>query len=398
VQFTRNPHGIDNALKRIGGYSSGSRLKAANAAEASHMYFAQGVWEGFSGLWATHPPLPKRIRAIDPQWDGSFLGREPRTADALAAENLDVGNLASGFAATPAAAPQRDGFWAPQDEVPVTVVGQAVDHVGEFSETHRHYAAELLKGLPPLILANARESYGARAVVYALLVQRQPEIRQRQMETLRGQTTADIVQLVLKLQDAIDGLDVRSRLPLIDLALPALRAMSAEQYREFRQCFVKLAQADQQIDLFEWMLSQVLLRHLRPQFERVRTPRIHYYGLQQLGRECGELLSMVAAAGNSPEVAQASFRRGAGQLPELKLHQHSRTPKSLDDLRQILGKLARVAPKHRARIVDACAETICHDQHVTWQEAELLRGISDLLDCPMPPLLVTKPVAAQVKR
>jgi len=56
VQFTRNPSGISDALKKIGGATAGSKLQAAGAAEASHMYFAQGVWEGFSGLWATHPP------------------------------------------------------------------------------------------------------------------------------------------------------------------------------------------------------------------------------------------------------------------------------------------------------------------------------------------------------
>ena len=29
------------------------------------------------------------------------------------------------------------------------------------------------------------------------------------------------------------------------------------------------------------------------------------------------------------------------------------------------------------------------DEHITWQEAELLRGVADLLDCPIPPILAT---------
>ena len=72
VQFTRNPEGLAGALKRIGGYASGSKLKTANASEASHMYFATGVWEGFTSLTATHPPLTERIRRIDPQWNGEY--------------------------------------------------------------------------------------------------------------------------------------------------------------------------------------------------------------------------------------------------------------------------------------------------------------------------------------
>ena len=72
VQFTRNPGGIAGALKRIGAAVMGSSLKHSNASEMSHMYFSQGVWEGFTGMMATHPPLPKRIRALEPNWDGKF--------------------------------------------------------------------------------------------------------------------------------------------------------------------------------------------------------------------------------------------------------------------------------------------------------------------------------------
>src|SRR3954451_19391576 len=68
VQFTRNPEGIAGALKRIGAAVFGSKLIGPRAAEASHMYFAEGV----ASLFATHPPLNIRIRAIDPDWDGKF--------------------------------------------------------------------------------------------------------------------------------------------------------------------------------------------------------------------------------------------------------------------------------------------------------------------------------------
>ncbi|KTC37330.1 MAG: M48 family metallopeptidase [Pseudomonas sp.] len=74
VQFTRNPQGLSGALKKIGGCSAGSRLKAFNAAQYSHMYFHQGVKSRLDRLFATHPPLTERIRRLDPQWDGSYPG------------------------------------------------------------------------------------------------------------------------------------------------------------------------------------------------------------------------------------------------------------------------------------------------------------------------------------
>ena len=59
----------------------------------------------------------------------------------------------------------------------------------------------------------------------------------------------------------------------------------------------------------------------------------------------------------------------------------------LAQLDQALGELSKVAAKHRERLIDACAAAICADEEVKIREAELLRGISDMLDCPMPPLL-----------
>jgi Zn-dependent protease with chaperone function len=68
VQFTRNPAGLANALKKIGGTQSGSRVHNADAEEARHMFFAAATGS-FAGLFATHPPLVDRIRALEPDFD-----------------------------------------------------------------------------------------------------------------------------------------------------------------------------------------------------------------------------------------------------------------------------------------------------------------------------------------
>jgi len=70
VQFTRNPAGLSGALQKIG--TAGSQVRSAHAAEASHMFFGNGMGKPFLGALATHPPLDARIRAIDPNWDGKF--------------------------------------------------------------------------------------------------------------------------------------------------------------------------------------------------------------------------------------------------------------------------------------------------------------------------------------
>jgi heat shock protein HtpX len=61
VQFTRNPDGIANALRKIASIEQPHDMPKAGTAY-SHLYFDHRSW--FSTLFATHPPLEKRIAAI----------------------------------------------------------------------------------------------------------------------------------------------------------------------------------------------------------------------------------------------------------------------------------------------------------------------------------------------
>jgi Zn-dependent protease with chaperone function len=385
VQFTRNPGGLAGALKRIGAAITGSSLKAPNAAEASHMFFAQGVWEGFTGLTATHPPLEDRIRRLDPQWDGTYPA-EPVTP-AQFSKGRGRGAALVGEPATAAMSGEDSSEF-----VPVTVVAHAADQVGDPSEAHRSYAAALVASLLVPVLQAVHEPYGARAVLYGLLLDRKPEIRERQLSRLEQLATADMPALTQKLLPYLDLLDVRARLPLVDLALPSLRAMSPTQYRQFMSCFKELVAADNRLGLFEWTLYRIVLRHLRPQFENTAAPPTAYYGLQRMGPQCSVLLSTLAHADNRRGDAPAAFARGAAKLPGVKVSLLAPEQCGLEALSRSLDDLARVADKKRRHLVDACAACICADREVTVAEAELLRGVCDMLNCPMPPLLPGGPV------
>lgn len=58
VQYTRNPSGIANALRKIA--KDGTNDMPKTGAAFSHMYF-----EEHSSLFSTHPPIKKRIAAIE---------------------------------------------------------------------------------------------------------------------------------------------------------------------------------------------------------------------------------------------------------------------------------------------------------------------------------------------
>lgn len=404
VQFTRNPGGLSGALKKIGGLAQGSILQAPRAPEASHLFFAQGITEGYSQLMATHPPLNARIKAIDPAWDGVFPSVEPvskRRQTAPVASSL-AGSAS--LAGAPSAASTEVGHAPPTNrDLPADavfsaeVVRRSTMHIGSPAEAHRRYAAELLTRIPESLRLALHEPYEAHAVVFALLLDRDPAIRQQQIETLQqtglqppGLQKKDGADMVLRTErwfEAIAQLETQIRLPLIDLSLPALRSMSDSQFRAFDRTVIALIAADDRMNLFEWTLSQVLMRHLRSQFEAVPQSRTHYYGIGRLGEPCSVLLSTLAHAGHSEADSKLAFAVGARLIPEAHPEWLPKSECTLTRLDAAVRKLTTVATRHRERIVDACSVCVCADGKVTATEAEMLRGIADLLECPMPPYL-----------
>jgi hypothetical protein len=378
VQFTRNPEGIAGALKRIGAAVFGSMIKSPRADEASHMYFAEGV----NNLFASHPALPDRIRRLEPRWDGKYPEALP--ADAVVGLRGGVSALAGEGDIDG----EQDVYGKP---VPVNVVRHAVDQVANPTELHREYVRELIAAMPPGVVDAAHEPYGARAVIYATLLDENMDIRAAQLAALERAADPNVFELTLKLVPVVHQLDVRAFLPLVDMTLPALRALTLEQYKEFIHCFIQLVQADQRLGLFEWTLHQVLLRHLRPQFETVKPPQVRYYGLQQLGGQISVLLSSLAHASQHDD--ERAFAAGVKHLPEVPVRMLSREECSVGKLDEALRDLSQSAPKLRARLVDASAACICADQSVSVEEGELLRAVCDMLDCPMPPLLAGQSVS-----
>lgn len=69
AQFTRNPEALARALKKIGALQRGERLGNPHGEEVRHMLFADGLSLNAAGLTATHPPLVRRIQALDPAFD-----------------------------------------------------------------------------------------------------------------------------------------------------------------------------------------------------------------------------------------------------------------------------------------------------------------------------------------
>ena len=385
VQFTRNPSGIAGALKRIGGLQAGSKIEHPGAELVSHMYFAEGIAAGFSNMMATHPPLQKRILAIEPNWDGSF---KPSGAAAGTGSAAVSHAGAAGFAGTgaPPPIPVAEEVLEPISvEVTVEEVRHASEQIGSPDEEHQEYASQLLSSLPAVLVEAAHEPYTSRALVFALLLDRKKEIRIRQLKAI-GELTEDyLVKTTHNLSKVTDELPEHARLPLLDMTLPALRMMSPSQYVDFMRAFAALADADDRHSVFEWALAQVLIRHLKPQYVPIKAPITQYYNLKGLVQPVSVLMSVMSRVGHGDEWVQPAFEQGRKALKGLPIQLLSESECSLRALHMAMNELKTATAKVRGQLVDACAYAISADGKVTVSEAELLRGIADLLDCPVPP-------------
>ncbi len=384
VQFTRNPAGLSSALKKIGGYVHGSHLMTPQAEEASHLYFGNGLGESWFNFLATHPPLRDRIRAIDPSFDGKFpvvLSEVAQTRQQAAAKaGITVAQLVNDVASQRAAEMRAQHVEA-REIVPLVAVT---------TPRHLEYAANFRAALPGPVTAALHNPQGAAAVVFSLLLSRERKIEEQQRASISEVFGNESKNRTLEMQAFIAAQDASMKLPLLMLAVSALRQLPAADYERFDRCVRTLVEMDSEIDLFEYTVTKALMRHLEPQFKRRDRSVTQFYSIRPLLPDCSVLLSALAHSGHAEETeAATSFATG---IPHLRhgiagLRMLHSADCGLGPLDEALGRLAQAVPQIKKNVLDACAHTVAADGVIHANEAELLRAIADALDCPIPPFL-----------
>lgn len=363
VQFTRNPAGIAGALKKIGGH--GSLLAAAHRTEFSHLYFGDGAgsnWFGFD----THPPLKDRIRRLEPGWDGRYPKVEPRL-DTPLLDRESWSAAVAGYAPAAALA--------------------SLEAIGEPQEAHLEVARHTLQTLDERLLRAAHHEEGAQALVYGLLLDSDATARERQLQLLKPRLGLGPAFQLDLMDDALRALDAGQRLPLLDLAMPALKQLDARQFETLRENMALLIKADGKVKLLEWTLLRIVERNLRP-----GAARIGNLPLDELQDETAVLLSFLSAVdASTPLDAEHAFSQAWNGLPFSLRNRPQEGAGGLRELETALKRLARLRPLQKPQLLKAMARCIESDGRISIAEAELLRAVADILDCPMPPLLAATP-------
>jgi Zn-dependent protease with chaperone function len=371
VQFTRNPHGLAGALKKIGGITFGSILVHPKAGEASHMFICDGVGGGMFSLMKTHPPLEERIRRIEPGWDGVF----PKVK------------------AVPHAEPVQKPV--PKRIVPGAVTGAVavsiLQSIGAPMSKHADAARSLIAELPEAVREATREPAGARALIYVLLLDNDEAVRKKQIGILRQFTTPDAFAEADTMAAYLPSVPSRLRLPLVDLCVPALKTLSEERYASFKDVVQRLTEADDRLSTFEFVLSRVLIRHLDAHFMGPIRKAAQIYGIRGVSLECSVVLSMLARVGAQDEgQAEKAFASGRAVLagPGVGIRFMQSGECTLEALDHALKKLAVASPLIKKKLMAACLETMAFDKTIEEKEAELFRAVGESLGVPVPPWAV----------
>jgi len=375
VQFTRDPSSLAAALKKIA--AIGSRLTWADSEEIAHMLFEHRR-RGLGGLFATHPPLVERIRALEPHFDPKELVRLRVALDAAhAPRTTPAGTSASSHEQAPTLALSLRQL---ADDTMVAD-GSPLEHAGELGSPE--LGAALREDLPAEIYDAAHSRESSLLLVLALALSADPVVLAAQRGLLEAQLGARRAARCEALRAELERLDPTLRLPLLELALPALKQRPPSELEYLFELAGKIAALNPRPRLFDHLLLRMLAAQLAAFPGRRAAPTTPKLSTQAA---CATLLAVVAAYGHDDaDAAMAAYRAGAARIGNLPMP--ADRIESLRDASRLdapLARLAALGPRDKRKVLDAVLAAIRHDTRIGLEELELLRVIAAALGCPLP--------------
>jgi hypothetical protein len=371
VQYTRNPAGLAGALKKIAVSPLRASLTATESAEVEHMLIAEPRGS-FDALFASHPPLLDRIRALEPSFDPAEL------------EHIRLAPMTAGV---PVTAPAPMSPATQLAALPLTVVAT----IGNPGIAQRAAAAQQHANIPEALRDAAHSTQDAVAVVLAVLLSQDPEVRERQLAHLRTRLAAApaTVQRLEALASQTAHLESALRLSITSIAFPALRHRPAEQLRAITTLVTELLRMDGALTVLDYALARLLRNQLQevvaPPTARPARVALKLYDLQT---ELRVLFAVMAHSGHDDEQqARAAFDAGIRRLLPMTPPDYLLPRDWTGELDNALSRLDRLPPLIKQQLIEALEVTVTHDQQLTLGESELLRVVCASLHCPLPPLL-----------
>lgn len=375
VQFTRDADGIAGALKKIAAYNHSSYLKA-DAEEVSHMLFGSGYR---SLMFATHPPIEKRIARIERGFDAQDIERLAKKLSQQEIRQHEQAELAAKEQKKKSKGKRNGAF----------DIAGIIDNIGN-PEFERILAAALLSSeLPQSLTDPAHSLEWAPEVLFFCLIDNNPALRDQQLliiaERMGDISEKKVGHLLASNNPVADD----QRLPLLEICFPTLKRRPISDIEKILSTIHDLVMVDNKVDSFEYLLSRLVERYL---IESKDPSRTKLHGRAKLVDHIAELstvVSTIASHGHDElgaqglQNAQKAYRAGMSvvDVHHTNLSFSDRWQQELDKALIVLNKLQ---PADKATVVEVLAATVVDDGVLVTAEHEMLRAVCSLIHVPLP--------------
>jgi hypothetical protein len=266
----------------------------------------------------------------------------------------------------------------------------AVSHLSDPQRVRLEIGQRIHENLPSRWVQASQNRDEAQALVFAMLLAQDHELRTSELDGLHRGVGRDAAQVAATWHRELAALHSADKIALIDLCIPTLRRMSRPEYERFVQMTRWLIGSDRRLDLFEFMMQHVIARHLATHFEKLGFPPIRHRRMSDLREEANVLVSAMARTGREGPAAAAAFREVANEWgaserwePVLLDPEHC----GFERLDAALREFEAATPIVKKQILRVCGLAAAHDGVLSSREAELLRTIADAIGASVPPFV-----------
>jgi uncharacterized tellurite resistance protein B-like protein len=243
--------------------------------------------------------------------------------------------------------------------------------------------AQAIHGALPDTVREFQSPGRAQAFVIALLLSKDPSVRQRQFTLLGQSLSVGNLAVIQQLAPVVDAIEPMLRLPALQQIFPSLRRAPVAQRRALAQLAARLIHADGRIDAFEFSLAKLLETLLNDELD-ARRPH-GTLSLEDVEEEINVLFATLAQLGAADEhSAKLAYEAGMTVVLPMRPPEYAALPDWPRQLSKALPRLEQLDPQAKKTIIDGLVKTIVSDEVMTEAESELLRTVCAVLHCPLP--------------
>ncbi len=379
VRFTRLNLGLSGALKKIAAIHKGSILSNENAIEYSHMFFSRGFWSLY-GLQDSHPPILKRIQALEPDFTDHDLNelivrwRKTLPDGEDEDNNIEPFDTSSGLLVDIPLMPAKAKNVSKQ--------------VGTLTANQCLRAHNLIDSIPDYFLKVVHNFYGVTPLLIALIYSPSPHTQDKQDAIINKHFSKKILSAVQEFVKELSSLNPRQKIPLALLAAPALRRNSKDKLILFKETLLELIAADTSVSLYNYAFSHLISLQITDLLAPAKSTTYGSTQIKDVLPQISQLMSVMSMAGHADKQERSlAYQTGMRVVTDSNEIAYQEVRDFAATLDPIWPKLNTLTLQAKQTLLEGVVTAISHDEMITGEEEDLLHLICGALYLPLPLLV-----------